>query len=74
MVLCVEPQMVVAQHVRPGPCGDVSDLQPLPARDVLSDVLLRVMGGENYHPIEYQLFYVDLRDDARRRVAVFLGH
>jgi hypothetical protein len=29
MALWVEPQMVVAQHVRPGPCGDVSDLQPL---------------------------------------------
>jgi hypothetical protein len=29
MALWVEPQMVVAQRVRPGPCGDFGDLQPL---------------------------------------------
>ena len=47
----------------------VRDLQPLPKRDLMSGVLLWVMGGENYHPIEYQLFYADLRRDAARRLA-----
>lgn len=49
----------------------VSDLQPLPNRDALSGVLLWVMGGENYHPIEYQLFYGDLRKDAQRRIGAY---
>jgi hypothetical protein len=29
VALWIEPQMVVAQRVRPGPCGDFSDLVPL---------------------------------------------
>lgn len=29
LALSIEPQMLVAQHVRPGPCGDFSDLVPL---------------------------------------------
>jgi len=50
----------------------VSDMGPLPERDWMSGVLLWVMGGTNFHPVEYQLFYVDLRLDAARRVASFL--
>ena len=50
----------------------VSDVGPLPERDVMSGVLLWVMGGTNFHPVEYQLFYVDLRLDAARRVASFV--
>jgi hypothetical protein len=42
-----------------------------PERDVMSRVLLWMMGPENYHPIEYQLFYVDLRRNAAERVAAF---
>jgi hypothetical protein len=30
------------------------------------------MGGTNFHPVEYQLFYVDLRLDAARRVGAFV--
>ena len=30
------------------------------------------MGPENYHPIEYQLFYVNLRRNAEARVAAYL--
>jgi hypothetical protein len=29
------------------------------------------MGPENYHPIEYQLYYVNLRKNAVRRVEAY---
>ncbi|MDP2342066.1 MAG: DUF3089 domain-containing protein [Deltaproteobacteria bacterium] len=51
----------------------VTELKPLPPRDPMSGVLLWVMSGENLHPIEVQLFYVDLRADVGRRVAAFLS-
>jgi hypothetical protein len=35
-------------------------------------VLDFAMGPENYHPIEYQLFYMNLRSNAERRIAAFL--
>jgi len=47
----------------------VTELGDLPFRDVPSSILRAVMGSENHHPIEYQLFYVDLRKDAQRRTA-----
>jgi len=62
-------------HFLASQCKDgrlvVSELGSLPKRDFASEVLLTVMGGTNYHPIEYQLFYVDLRNDAARRVQSF---
>lgn len=45
----------------------------LPYRDIPSAILLRVMGPENYHPIEYQLFYLNLRQNAVRRVDAYLA-
>ena len=51
----------------------VDDLDSLPERGVLSDVLLAVLGGQNFHPVEYQLFYVDLRKDALRRSQAFIA-
>lgn len=51
----------------------IDELAPLPARGLAPSVLLRVMGGENYHSIEYQLFYVDLRLDAIARVQAFVS-
>jgi pimeloyl-ACP methyl ester carboxylesterase len=42
-------------------------------RDVMSRLLLYVMGPQNYHPIEFQLFYVDLRNNALARVQAFAG-
>lgn len=41
-------------------------------RDFMSRVLLWVMGPENYHPIDVQLFYVDLRNNAVARVQAFV--
>jgi hypothetical protein len=41
-------------------------------RDFASRVLDFAMGPENYHPIEYQLYYMNLRRNAERRVAAFL--
>jgi hypothetical protein len=41
-------------------------------RDVMSRLLLWVMGPENYHPIDVQLFYVDLRRNAVARVQAFM--
>jgi hypothetical protein len=32
LALWIEPQMLLAQRVRPGPCGDFSDLRPLTAK------------------------------------------
>ena len=44
-----------------------------PKRDLPSEILLYVMGPDNFHPIEYQLFYVNLRQNAVRRVEAFLA-
>ena len=42
-------------------------------RDFMSKILDRALGAENYHPIEYQIFfYVNLRRNAQARVAAFL--
>lgn len=51
----------------------IDELPQLPARGLAPSVLLRVMGGENYHSIEYQLFYADLRLDAMARVRAFVS-
>ncbi len=40
-------------------------------RDMMSRILLWMMGPENYHPVEYQLFYVGLRANAEERLAAF---
>ncbi len=42
-----------------------------PPRDFMSRVLDFVMGPENYHPIEYQLYYMNLRGNAEVRVAAY---
>ena len=42
-------------------------------RDFMSHLLLYVMGRENYHPVEYQIFYLDLRANAVRRVWAWQG-
>jgi hypothetical protein len=43
-----------------------------PPRDFMSQVLDFVIGPENYHPIEYQLFYMNLRRNAQERVGAYL--
>ena len=50
----------------------VTELPPL-ERDFMSALLLWAMGPDNYHPIEIQLFYMDLRRNAVDRVAAFLA-
>ena len=42
-------------------------------RDFMSKILLWAMGPDNYHPLEYQLFYADLRNNAVARVDAFLA-
>lgn len=42
-------------------------------RDVMSRLLDHALGAGNYHPIEFGLFYVDIRDNARARVDAFLA-
>lgn len=39
-------------------------------RDLPSRVLLWITGPENYHPVEYQLFYADIRANILRRLIV----
>ncbi|MBL9003863.1 MAG: DUF3089 domain-containing protein [Myxococcales bacterium] len=41
-------------------------------RDFLSTLLDRALGADNYHPIEYQLFFLSLRDNATTRASAFL--
>jgi hypothetical protein len=40
-------------------------------RDLPSRILDRVLGSGNYHPIEYQIFFMNLRQNAGTRVAAF---
>ncbi|MGK3961750.1 hypothetical protein WMF38_52675 [Sorangium sp. So ce118] len=42
-------------------------------RDLTSRILDRVMGDGNYHPIEYQLFFMNIRENAASRLAAFLS-
>ncbi len=42
-------------------------------RDLASRVLDHVLGPENYHPIEYQLFFMNLRANAAARVAAYVA-
>lgn len=58
---CQRGSLVLRQH------GDLE-------RDLPSRVLLWLMGPENYHPVEYQLFYIDLRRTIAERVASHLEH
>lgn len=51
----------------------VQHLGELPKRDAASDILLRVIGPDNFHPIEFQLYYVNLRKNAVRRVDAYLA-
>ena len=51
----------------------ISELGSMPARGLASGLLLWTMGPENYHPIEYQLYYVNLRKNAVRRVEAYLA-
>lgn len=56
---CVDGVLVVTE---------LGDLE----RDLASRALLWIMGPENYHPVEYQLYYNDIRYNATRRMLVWL--
>jgi hypothetical protein len=43
-----------------------------PPRDFMSRLLDHALGAGNYHPIEYQIFFVNLRRNANARVAAYL--
>ena len=49
----------------------VSEIGRAP-RDFMSRLLDHALGAENYHPIEYQLFFVNLRENAQTRVVAYL--
>ncbi|ATB30936.1 hypothetical protein MEBOL_004398 [Melittangium boletus DSM 14713] len=57
---CVDGTLIVS-HIGAAP------------RDLPSRILDHVMGSGNYHPIEYQLFFMNLRQNALTRVAAFLA-
>jgi hypothetical protein len=42
-------------------------------RDSPSRILDHLIGRENYHPIEYQMFFMNIRQNASARVAAFLA-
>lgn len=50
----------------------VSHIERAP-RDLMSRILDRVLGQGNYHPIEYQIFFMNLRENANLRVKAMLG-
>jgi hypothetical protein len=50
----------------------IVNLAGKPPRDFMSRILDRTLGAENYHPIEYQLFYGNLRHNAKVRVEAYL--
>ncbi|HUF28591.1 MAG TPA: DUF3089 domain-containing protein [Gemmatimonadaceae bacterium] len=52
---------------------EVRLLGDVPRRRAVDRILLWFMGDGNYHSIEYQLFYLNLREDASRRVQRFLS-
>lgn len=43
-----------------------------PERDFMSKLLDWITGPQNYHPIEYQLFYYNIRENAQKRITAFL--
>ncbi|MCA9719066.1 MAG: DUF3089 domain-containing protein [Myxococcales bacterium] len=43
-----------------------------PERDLKSRALLWIIGPQNYHPIEYQMFYMDIRNNAVVRTGALL--
>lgn len=45
-----------------------------PPRDFMSRLLDRALGPGNYHAIEYQIFFVNLRKNAQTRLAAYLSH
>lgn len=45
----------------------------VPPRDLPSRILDHVLGAGNYHPIEYQVYFMNLRENANARVAAFLA-
>lgn len=55
---CVDGTLIIS-HVGSAP------------RDLASRILDRVMGTGNYHPLEYQLFFMNIRQNAAARVAAF---
>lgn len=55
-------------------CADgvlVTTLYGKPPRDFMSRILDRVMGAGNHHPVEYQLFWASIRQNALDRVAAW---
>ena len=42
-------------------------------RDIPSRILDYVMGRGNYHPIEYQIFFMNIRQNAMMRAAAFIA-
>lgn len=50
----------------------VVELEGSVPRDLASRLLDHALGSGNHHPIEYGLFYVNLRENARERVEAFL--
>ena len=50
----------------------IVELTDAPPRDVMSRILDRAMGPGNFHPIEFQLFYMAIRANASARIASHL--
>jgi hypothetical protein len=70
---------VTPPQVKPGLTGaqckdgklEVLIEEELP-RDFMSRLLDHALGERNYHPVEFQLFYMNIRHNAAERVAAFL--
>jgi hypothetical protein len=51
----------------------VVSLTARPPRDFMSRLLDRTLGPGNFHPIEYQLFFAEIRENAAQRVRAWLS-
>jgi hypothetical protein len=51
----------------------VVSLSGRPPRDIKSRLLDRMLGPGNYHPIEYQLFFAEIRENAAQRLSAWLS-
>lgn len=74
-VFLEDAAMGVLPHLASAECHDgtlvVTELGRAP-RDFPSRLLDRALGPQNYHPIEYQMYYANLRENAAVRVAAYL--
>jgi len=68
---------VLLPHFASGRCMDgtlVTELAGAVPRDLMGSLLDRALGAGNWHPVEFQLFFADIRRNAAVRLAAWQQH